>query len=270
VSLLNLNILGKMGFGAFSGLDGNSVFAGECRDPNVARTIRRSVWVSGPIIALFYIVGTACILTFTAPAGVDMIAPPMQALSKGAAALRIGALVAPFAAVLLSLNLIGGASIAYNVATRLPMVAGWDHLLPAWFSRLHPRYKTPAGSILFISITGFTLLVLGSVGVGAQEAFQMIFSAALICWSLTYVVMFAIPLLARGERPPWGVLLASACGLGMTLLYTVLSIFPVVDVSNVASFAMKVGGAVLGVNAAGALYFWRASKRKKALEAVTS
>ena len=26
---------------------------------------------------------------------------------------------------------------------RLPMVAGWDHLLPAWFSRLDPRYRTP-------------------------------------------------------------------------------------------------------------------------------
>jgi hypothetical protein len=53
----------------------------------------------------------------------------------------------------------------------------------------------------------------------------------------------------------------------MTLLYAVLSIFPVVDVRNPASFALKVGGLVLGVNVAGALYFWRANERKKALGA---
>lgn len=53
----------------------------------------------------------------------------------------------------------------------------------------------------------------------------------------------------------------------MTLLYAVLSIFPVVDVRNPASFALKVGGLVLGVNVAGALYFRRANERKKALAA---
>jgi len=69
VSLLNLNLLGKMGFGAFCGFDGSAIFSGECRDPDVARTIRRSVWLAGPIIALFYILGTACVLVFTSPSG---------------------------------------------------------------------------------------------------------------------------------------------------------------------------------------------------------
>ena len=43
--------------------------------------------------------------------------------------------------------------------TRLPMVAGWDRLLPAWFSRLHPKYKTPINSILFV---GAVTMVIGS------------------------------------------------------------------------------------------------------------
>ena len=30
------------------------------------------------------------------------------------------------------------------------MVAGWDRLLPSWFSCLHPRYKTPVNSIIFV------------------------------------------------------------------------------------------------------------------------
>jgi hypothetical protein len=80
--------------------------------------------------------------------------------------------------------------------------------------------------------------------------------------------MFAIPLVARGEKPPWGVRVAAVSGFSMTLLYVVLSIFPVIDVKNAASFTAKVSGVVIGINAAGALYFWRAGKRRKTLAAI--
>jgi amino acid transporter len=258
VSLLNLNLLGKMGFGAFCGFDGTAIFSGECRDPDVARTIRRSVWLSAPLITLIYILGTACVLVFTQPTNIDLISPQMQALSRGAEGLGIGAYVAPFAAALVICHIIGYTSIYYNAAIRLPMVAGWDHLLPAWLSRLHPRFRTPVGSIVFIGLTTVSLTVLGNLGVGAQEAFQLSNNAGIICWALAYLVMFAIPLVAPGEKPPRGVQIAAASGFAMTLLYVVLSIFPIIDVQDAASFTAKVSGVVTGINAAGALYFWRA------------
>jgi len=265
ISLLNLNLLGKMGFGAFCGFDGAAIFSGELRSPNVARTIRRSIWLAGPLIALIYILGTACVLVFTRPSDIDLISPAMQALSRGAQGMGIAALVAPFAGALVIFNITGSSSIYYNAVIRLPMVAGWDHLLPAWLSRLHPRFKTPVGSIVFIGLTTFGLTILGNLGVGAQEAFQMSQNAGIICWALTYLVMFAIPLVAPGEKPPRGVRVAALSGFSMTLLYVVLSIFPVIDVKNAASFTAKVSGVVIGINAAGALYFWRANKRREAL-----
>jgi fermentation-respiration switch protein FrsA (DUF1100 family) len=112
------------------------------------------------------------------------------------------------------------------------------------------------------------LTILGNVGVGAQESYQLLNNAGIICWALTYLAMFAIPLVARGEKPPWGVRVAAVSGFSMTLLYVVLSIFPVIDVKNAASFTAKVGGVVAGINAAGAWYFWRASKRRKAFTAI--
>jgi amino acid transporter len=267
-SLLNLNILGKMGFGAFCGFDGTAIFSGECRDPNVARTIRRSVWLSAPLIALFYILGTACVLTFTRPGDIDMISPTTQVLSRGAQATAMAFFVAPFMAVLMIGALVGSASIYYNGAIRLPMVAGWDHLLPAWLSRLHPRFKTPVGSIVFIGLTTFGLTILGNLGVGAQESFQLLNNSGIICWALTYLVMFAIPLVARGEKPSWGVRVAGASGFLMTLLYVILSIFPVIDVKDAVFFTAKVSGVVIGMNALGAWYFRRASKRREAFRAV--
>jgi hypothetical protein len=45
----------------------------------------------------------------------------------------------------------------------------------------------------------------------------------------------------------------------------VLSICPIVAVKSNASYAAKVSGIVIAINAAGALYFWRAQKRKGTL-----
>jgi amino acid transporter len=260
ISLLNLNLLGKMGFGAFCGFDGCAIFSGEVRDPQVARTIRRSIWLAAPIIALIYILGTACVLAFTKPGDIDLIAPTMQALSSGAQKTSLARLVVPLAAALMICNAVGGASIYCNAVFRLPMVAGWDHLMPAWFSRLHPRFRTPVGSIVCVGLTTFGLTILGNVGVGTQESFQLLNNSGIVCWALAYLVMFAIPLTASGEKPPRDVRIAAVCGFAMTLLYVVLAIFPIVDVKNAISFAAKTGGVVIGINAAGAWYFRRANR----------
>jgi amino acid transporter len=265
VTLLNLNIAAKMGFGAFCGFDGCCIFSGEIRNPNIARTIRRSIFLSGPLIALIYIAGTASALAFTRPADLDLISTPMQALTRGAHGASFAFIVAPVAAAFLIVNLLGGASIYFNAVNRLPMVAGWDHLLPAWLSRLHPRFKTPVGSIICVAVATFCITLFGNFGVGAQEAFQFLNNAGIICWALTYLVMFSIPLIARGEKPSLGVRAASASGLGMTLLYVLLSIFPIVDVKNSALFTAKVILLILGINAAGAWYFRRASKLRENL-----
>ena len=55
VSLMSLNLLGKMGFGAFGGFEYVAIHAGECRNP--VRTIGRSVMIAAPIIAIMFILG---------------------------------------------------------------------------------------------------------------------------------------------------------------------------------------------------------------------
>jgi amino acid transporter len=143
------------------------------------------------------------------------------------------------------------------------MVAGWDHLLPAWLSRLHPRFKTPTGSIIAVGATTFILTVLVNSGVGAQEGFQILLNGAIIFWALTNMVMCAIPLFAPGEKPSLGVRFAALSAMGMTMLYIVLSIFPIIDVKDPASFTLKVVVLIAGINGAGAWYFHRASRRRR-------
>jgi len=50
------------------------------------------------------------------------------------------------------------------------MVAGWDHLLPEWFTRLHASYKTPVNSILLLGAVTLADSVAALIGVDPQQA----------------------------------------------------------------------------------------------------
>jgi amino acid transporter len=254
-TLYNLNIFGKMAFGALSGFEGVAVFAGEYRTLDAARSIRRSVWLAAPLAASMFVAGTAFVLVFARPEEIDLVSPIAQIVSRGASGWSLGRLLTPAILLVLMLVRLAQTSLIFNATTRLPMVAGWDHLLPVWFCRLHPRYKTPVGAIGFIGAMTVVALILANAGAASQEAFQLLNNSAVIMYALTYLVMFGIPLAAAGERAPWSVQLAALSGFLTTGLYVVLSIFPIITIANPLGFTLKVGGTVLGVNLLGALYF---------------
>ena len=138
-------------------------------------------------------------------------------------------------------------------------MAGWDRLLPAWFTRLDPRSKTPTNSILFVMAVSIAFGLAGLAGVGAQEAFQILENSAGIFYGITYLVMFAVPIVGlpvawRRSCPLW-LRLSAASGFAITLLYVVLSIFPIIDVTSWASFGVKISAVIVGANLVGyALY----------------
>jgi len=266
LTLLNVNLLGKMSFGAFSGSEGVAVFAGEIAAPDAARAIRRSVWIAAPIVTTIFTVGTACMLAFATPESLDLVSPVAQNLALGARSMGVAGALVPIAMAWLLVARIGTGSIVFNMASRLPMLAGWDHLLPAWFTRLHPRWRTPIGSIVFVGAVVLAFAMGANLGVGSQEAYQLLSNGSGISYALTYLVMFAIPLAAPGPRPRWTVRLAAASGFTATLLYVVLSVFPIIEVGNVQGFTAKVVLVVVASNVLGATFFWRARARRAATD----
>jgi amino acid transporter len=146
------------------------------------------------------------------------------------------------------------------------MVAGWDRLLPAWFSRLHPRYRTPVNSIALVGVCSFVISLLSLIGVGRQEAFQLLFNAGGTFYALTYLVMFAIPIFGlRGitPRPPRWLQAAAWSGLLMTILYVVLAVFPIISVASVATFAFKVSSMIVVLNLVGVGILLAARRRSQ-------
>jgi len=213
-NLHSMALFGQMLVGALSGLEYIAIFAGESRQPE--RNITRSVWIASPIICAMFILGTGSVVAFARPGQIDLIAPIPQTLRIALGNSGVGNVVAIAAILLVQLRLLGAASYLFTGVTRLPMTVGWDDLLPKWFTRLHPRWKTPVNSILCTSGLMLLLVVLGSVGVHAQEAFQVLSNASLTHYELMYMAMFAIPMVGtaalRESLPGW-LKVGFACGV---------------------------------------------------------
>jgi len=262
LSAYNINVFTKLALGALTGFEYVAILAGETKAP--AKNIARSVLIAAPIIAVMFILGTSAVLAFVTPANVDLISPVPQVLSIGFGSYG-------WVGKLISLTILGVVmrqialmSIYFAGNTRLPMVAGWDRLLPAWFSRLHPKYKTPINSILFVGVVTLVLGLLSLTGVRAQEAFQLIDNAGGVFYALTYLVLFAIPLFgmkALGAKAPLWLKIACASGFIVTLVYIRFAIVPITDVESPLSFALKIAVTVLLANVVGvAIYVVRTRK----------
>jgi len=261
-TISSLSVFSKLSFGALSGFEYIAIFAGECRSPQ--RHLSRSILVTAPLIALIYIFATSSILAFVTPATVDVIAPIPQALRLGSQAFGLLKVIVPLAILSLFLNYPTTFSTYFSGSARLPMTTGWDHLIPEWFSRLHRVHKTPVNSILFVAGATLAASVAALIGVGPQEAYELLLTWGFTFYAIAYLALFAIPVLSpkdRGLRPGLWLRIAAVSGFLMTLLYVALSVFPIIAVESSSHYSLKIAAVVVGANVVGWMIY-RAGQRK--------
>ena len=95
------------------------------------------MFIAAPVIALMFVLGTSTVVAYVPNDDIDLIGPVAQVLRVGYGPFGIAAPIVTVAILMTLAMRVGQASVAFTAVTRLPMVAGWDHMLPAWFSRLH-------------------------------------------------------------------------------------------------------------------------------------
>ncbi len=264
MSLLTLNLYIKVAFNAYAGLEQVAVFAGETK--NAGRTLVMSVWIAAPSIVVIYVLMTGSMLTYIPADKIDLAGAIPQVL---AAAFGGGAGQWVGRGMILALTLFTVCSYTLLTAetSRLPMVAGWDAVLPAWFTKLHPKYGTPVRSLLVIVGIAAVACVLASAGTGREEAFQLLLTTGQLSFGLYYCAMFAVPLFVGdrfGARPGFWLKVCAVLGLVVTVVQCVVATIPVVDVASVSGYAAKVGGAGLLINLVGAaVYLWGKRKQQR-------
>jgi amino acid transporter len=274
LTLISVNLFSKLAFNGLTGLEQVAVFAGETRD--AARSILRSAWVAAPAIAVMYIMMSGSMLTYTAAEKIDLIGPIPQALAAAFGgesrdgSLDWGMLLGRLAIVALAISVVASYTVIVAEASRLPMVAAWDHLFPSWFTRLHPRFRTPTRSLTVIVLVSLVFSFLASAGTGAQESFQLLITANAVCYGVYYLLMFAVPLVAGTRVSPRpdlrpGIFLRAAClsGFAITLLSMTFTLIPIVDVPHPWLFGIKVGLTGLGINLIGAGLYWRGTRLQR-------
>src|SRR5437879_950872 len=257
------NIFSKLAVGALSGFEYVAILAGETRAP--ARDIGRSVLVASPVIALAFILGTSSVLAFVGNRPIDLIGPVPQTLRLGLRSFPIAGAIASAGIILMTVRTVSSTSVHFTGTSRLPMVAGWDRLLPVWFTRLHPKYKTPINSVVFVGIITLVIAISSQIGAGIQEAFQLVDNAANVCYAIVYLSLFAIPVFGsspvRSGAPVW-LRVASVCGCGVSLLAIFFTVYPIIDVPNPLIFGTKIAVVAFIANAIGAAIFLGARRKR--------
>jgi amino acid transporter len=258
-----VNIFTKLSVGALSGFEYVAILAGETRSP--ARDIGRSVIIASPVIALAFILGTSSVLAFIGDKPIDLIGPVPQTLRLGLQFFPIASVIASIAIILMTVRTIASTSVHVTGSSRLPMVAGWDRLLPNWFSRLHPQFKTPINSVIFVSALTLTIGISSQIGAGIQEAFQLVDNASNVFYGIVYFTMFAIPLFGAGAlrlgAPVW-LRIAAICGAVVSLSAIFFTVYPIIDVPSPLSFAVKIIAVTAIANAIGVAIFLFGAKRR--------
>ncbi len=261
-SIVTLSIFAKMAIGALAGFDSCGVFAEECRKPE--NDVARSVMIAAPLIALIYILGTSAVLTYISPDKVDLAATVPQLMQTAFGHAGLGRALTLLGTCALNLSFTASMVIITGMIARLPMVAGWDGLLPSWWSELHPTFRTPSKAVGAITAT---MLILGAVslwGADNQEAAQVSAGAGGGSLCIMYMLLFA-----STRRLPLGVRMAASAAFMVTLVSLCFQIVPVGETADSKLFALKVAGTICATNGLGVYLYWRGTQRAQSLAAAS-
>ena len=219
-------------FYAFVGFENAAVTAGETRDPQ--RTLPRALLGTIGSVALLYFVVQLAFVSFF-PNGLEEGADtPLLALGERLIG-PVGALILGLAAIF---SLAGNLHANIAATPRLTFAMAERRELPAWLARVHPRFATPAASILFFGALVAALAISGSfvwLAVVSTLARMIVYAVTILSlprapgrparlsashWAIAGVgVLICVLVAAQADQKAW-LTLAALAGAGL-LLYLV-------------------------------------------------
>jgi amino acid transporter len=237
---------------AMTGLELAALMGAEIRDPE--RTLPRAGWIASAFATLFYSGMTLALLVLLAPGHIDERYGLAQGGESAAATLGMPWLP-PAIAILVLITGMGQFGGIGSSVSRLPFAVGVDKLLPAAFSKIHPRWHTPHISILALGLVASFLLVIFQLGDTLRAAYDTLISLMVIAGFIPYIYIFGSAWRA-GKR--W----SAAGGWLITALALICSVIPTGQVTHVLLYECKLAAATAAMVLTGWLLYRRAQPRR--------
>jgi amino acid transporter len=269
-----LNLLASIAF-AFAGLELASTMADEVENPR--RNLPRSIFISAPLIAVVYVIGTAAVLWWLPNKDVNVVSGFLEAIKAGADHVSPTLIwVAPLCAALYSIGNIGSVGAWLIGPARVAFVIGLDRYFPKSFGAVHPRWHTPYVAILVQATLATIFLLLSVLGKGTnvEDVYLILLDTQILIYFIPYLYLFIVFLIhrRRGENSSEVVLapgrsigawLTGLSGMIVTLFAMIVATIPPPDMGNPLLFRLKVIGGSLGFVVIGGLIYWRAKAKQK-------
>ena len=273
-----LNLLASIAF-AFAGLELASIMGDEVDNPR--RNLPRSIFISAPLIAMAYIVGTATVLWWIPSKDLNVVSGFLQAIKAGADKISPSLWwIAPFCAALYTIGNLGSVGAWLIGPARMAFVIGLDRYFPKAFAAVHPRWHTPYVAILVQATLGTIFLLVSVLGKGTsiENAYLILLDTQILIYFIPYLYLFLVFLIHRrkAENPtdillvPGGSIggwLTGMSGIVVTLFAMIIATIPPPDMANAAAFRLKVIGGAFGFVLIGGLIYWRARFKENATAA---
>jgi amino acid transporter len=269
-----LNLLASIAF-AFAGLELASTMADEVENPR--RNLPRSIFISAPLIAVVYVIGTAAVLWWLPNKDVNVVSGFLEAIKAGADHVSPTLIwVAPLCAALYSIGNIGSVGAWLIGPARVAFVIGLDRYFPKSFGAVHPRWHTPYVAILVQATLATIFLLLSVLGKGTnvEDVYLILLDTQILIYFIPYLYLFIVFLIhrRRGENSSEVVLapgrsigawLTGLSGMIVTLFAMIIATIPPPDVGDSLLFRLKVIGGAFGFVVIGGLIYWCARLRTR-------
>ena len=268
-----LNLLASIAF-AFAGLELASTMADEVENPR--RNLPRSIFISAPLIAVAYVVGTAAVLWQLSDKDVNVVSGFLQAIKRGADNISptLGWL-APLCAALYTIGNLGSVGAWLIGPARVAFVIGLDRYFPKAFGAVHPRWHTPYVAILVQATLATIFLLLSVFGKGTkvEDVYLILLDTQILIYFIPYLYLFIVFFIHRRRSAhssevmlapggPIGAWFTGLSGIVATLFAMIIATIPPPDMGNPLLFRLKVIGGALGFILVGGLIYWRARLKR--------
>lgn len=270
----SLNLWVSIAF-AYAGLELSSTMGDEVENPR--KNFPRSIYISAPLIAIAYLLGTLSVLWLVPATNLNIVSGFLQTINNGAVLISGNlAWIGMICAGLYTIGNLGGVGAWLVGPARVAFAIGLDDYFPKAFGRVHPKWKTPYVAIIVQAVLATVFLLVATLGKNSkiEHIYLTILATQVLVYYITYIYLFAAFIVHRRRegingdivtavKSNVGAYIIGIVGLATTLFAMAMTIFPPPGTEDILSYELTTLGGALAFIGLGAVIYTIARIRKR-------